>query len=69
MLKSLGHRDKQAEEQVAYNSIEPLTYHHIDVVDYWRFILDDIVTIAWRPYMSLGPWAKEGEKLPYTISQ
>lgn len=53
---------------MAYNWAKLLTYHHIDSVDYWRVYIDEIVTMVWRPYMGLGPRAKDEEQLPYMIS-
>lgn len=53
---------------MAYNWVESLTYHHTDVVDYWRVMLDDIMILVWRLYMGLGPWVEEEQQVPYTIS-
>ena len=55
MLRPLKHKDRQVGEPVAYNWAEPLTYHHMDMMDYWRVCIDEIVAVTWRPYMGLGP--------------
>lgn len=44
------------------------TQHMMGKLDYWRWVLDDVETVTWRPYLDCDDWDEDDIELGYLVN-